>query len=216
MPDLQYSIFEGLIILFGVLSLIPVFRNWKESKNRMYIAIFVYNIGVIGYSFINVLTYILEIDTNVYLVGGLRFGYILGYILFTIQFEFMLYLRGLTKLYTLPFILSFYLMIGNILNTSVMPFIIYAVIVSYTPAYFLLRDGKKKRNGLAFGMGLFFLTWGIGQIIPVEIVMEIFRVIAIFMFFLGTRGFYEKYIFVNQEEEQKIMGTWISKFVVKE
>ena len=56
-----------------------------------------------------------------------------------------------------------------------MPFIIYAICVSYTPAYFLLRDGKKKRNDLAFGMGLFFLTWGIRQAIPVEIAMEIFR-----------------------------------------
>jgi hypothetical protein len=216
MMNLEYLIFEVLIIVFGILSLVPVYRNWRDGKNRMYIAIFAYTAGVIGYSLINALTYLLEFDTNVYLVGGLRFGYVLGYILFTIQFEFMLYLRGLIKLYTMPFIASFYLMIGNILNTSVMPFILYAIVVSYTPAYFLLRDGKKKRNGLAFGMGLFFLTWGIGQIIPIGIVMEIFRVIAIFMFFLGTRGFYEKYIFVNQEEEQKIVGTWISKFVVKE
>ncbi|MFX0020355.1 MAG: hypothetical protein ACFFAK_08475 [Promethearchaeota archaeon] len=216
MPDLYYIIFEGLIILFGVLSLIPVYKNWKESKNRMYIAIFIYTIGVIGYSLINIFTYILEIDTNVYLVGDLRFGYVLGYILFTIQFVFMLYLRGLNKLYTLPFIVAFYLIIGHILKPSTMSFIIYAMFVSYTPAYFMLRDGKKKRNGLAFGMGLFFLIWGIGQVIPVDFVMEIFRTIAIFMFFLGTRGFYEKYIFVNQEEEQKIMGTWIARFVVKE
>ncbi|MFX1317322.1 MAG: hypothetical protein ACFE9T_15775 [Promethearchaeota archaeon] len=216
MSDLVYSIFEAIIIAFGVFSLIPVYKNWKESKNRMFIAIFAYIIGVIGYSFINILTFFLGVDTNVYLVGGLRFGYVLGYMLFTIQFVFMLYLRGLTRLYTLPFIVAFYLMMGNILHPSTMPFIIYATIVSYTPAYFLLRDGKRKRNGLAFGMGLFFLIWGIGQSIPVEMVMEIFRAIAIYVFFLGTRGFYEKYIFVNQEEEQKILGTWIAKFVAKE
>ena len=215
MLNLEYMLFEAFIIVLGVLALVPVFKSWKESKNRMYIAIFAYTIGVIAYSTINLLTYLLEIDTNVYLFGSLRFGYVLGYMLFTIQFEFMLYLRGLTKFYTLPFVIAFYLTLGHMLNTTSMTFVIYAMIVSYTPAYFLLRDGKKKRNGLAFGMGMFFLIWGIGQAIPVALIMGIFRAIAIIMFFLGTRGFYEKYIFVNQEEEQKILGTWIAKFVTK-
>ena len=88
--------------------------------------------------------------------------------------------------------------------------------VGFVLAYFLIRDGKRKHNGLAFGMGVLFFIWGIGQIFPVIIVTSLFRTVAIFSFFLGTRGFYEKYIFPHQEEEEKIMGTWISKLVVKE
>ncbi|MFX1497930.1 MAG: hypothetical protein ACFFBH_10410 [Promethearchaeota archaeon] len=216
MLNLEYIIPESFIIAFAVLALMPVFKNWKESKNRMYIAIFAYTIGVIGYSGINIFTYLFEIDTNDYLIGSLRFGFILGYMLLTIQFEFILYLRGLTKFYTLPLVIAFYLVLGHILNTTSMVFILYAMMVSYAPAYFLLRDGKKKRNGLAFGMGLFFLIWGIGQAIPIILITGIFRAIAMIMFFFGTRGFYEKYIFVSQEEEQKIIGTWIAKFVAKE
>ncbi|MFW9936178.1 MAG: hypothetical protein ACFFD5_00870 [Candidatus Thorarchaeota archaeon] len=216
MVEYVYSILEIIIVIFGILSLIPVFASWKDTKNRMYIAIFVLTLGLIAFSIINLLTYLFEIDTTVYLIGGLRFGYILGYILATIQLEFMLYLRDLKKLYTVPFIIAFYLIMGNILIVSSLAFILYLTFVAYVPAYFLLRDGKSKRNGLAFGTGLLFLIWGIGQTIPLLLITIIFRTVAVFFFFLGTRGFYENYIFLDQQEEQKILGTWISKFVVKE
>jgi len=169
-----------------------------------------------SYSIINLLTYLFNVDTTMYLIGGLRFGYILGYMLATIQFEFMLYLRRLVKFYSVPFIIAFYLILGHILVINAIPFIVYLTFVGYIPAYMLLRDGKRKHNGLAFGMGLLFLLWGIGQTIPVTIVVEIFRTIAVFMFFLGSRGFYEKYLFPHKEVEEKIMGTWISKLVVKD
>jgi hypothetical protein len=201
---------------FCLLTLIPILKSWCDTKNRMYMAVLILTIGMIGYSLINIFTFLLEVDTNAYLIGGLRIGYILGYILATIQFEFMLYLRRLIKLYTLPFIIAFYLILGNILVINSLPFIIYLSFVAYIPAYFLIRDGKRKHNGLAFGMGLLFLIWGIGQTFQVILVVEIFRTVAVFLFFLGTRGFYEKYIFPVKEEEEKIMGTWISKLVIKE
>jgi hypothetical protein len=182
----------------------------------MYMAVMILMLGIIGYSLINLFAFILEVDTNAYLIGGLRIGYILGYLLATIQFEFMLYLRRLIKFYPLPFIIAFYLVLGNILIINALPFIIYLTFVGFVLAYFLIRDGKRKHNGLAFGMGVLFFIWGIGQIFPVIIVTSLFRTVAIFSFFLGTRGFYEKYIFPHQEEEEKIMGTWISKLVVKE
>ncbi|MFW9829244.1 MAG: hypothetical protein ACFFEY_16840 [Candidatus Thorarchaeota archaeon] len=99
---------------------------------------------------------------------------------------------------------------------SPIPFISYAMLVSYGSAYYLIKDGKTMRNGLAIGMGLFFLFWGMGQSIPLEVLFLYFRLIAMIFLFLGTRGFYEKYVFPDQEEEQKIMGSWIAKFVVKD
>ncbi len=216
MSNLAYSICEIIIIIFCVLTLFPIIQSWRDTKNRMYIAVFTLTLGIIGYSIANLLTYLFEIDTTAYLIGGLRFGYILGYMLATIQFEFMLYLRRLIKLYTLPFIIAFYLMLGNILVINSIPFIIYLAFITFVPAYILLRDGKRKHNGLAFGMGMLFLLWGIGQMFPITIVIALFRTVAVFSFFLGTRGFYEKYIFPRQEEEEKIMGTWISKLVVKD
>jgi len=77
---------------------------------------------------------------------------------------------------------------------SAIPFIIYAMIVSYGSAFNLIKDGRKKRNGLAIGMGLFFLLFGIGQTINIEIGFVIFRAVAMLTLYLGTRGFYEKYV----------------------
>ena len=66
-------------------------------------------------------------------------------------------------------------------------------------------------------MGLFFLIYGFGQTFAmIEVLFVILRIVAMVALLLGTRGFYEKYVFVNVEEEQKIMGTWIAKLVVKE
>lgn len=182
----------------------------------MYVAVSIYTIAVIIHGGFELMAYILQIDTNIYLVGGLRIGFIIGYLLFLVQFEFMLYLRGLKRFYILPVIITFYLVAGNLLIINAMPFIIYAVLLTYTPAYMLLKDGKRNRNGIAVGMGLFFLFWGLGQTITMPFMFEVFKIIAAITFLLGTKGFYEKYVFPNQEEEQKIIGTWISKFVVKD
>lgn len=216
MSNLIYSICELITITLCILSLIPVFLSWQDTKNRMYIAVFALILGILIFSLSTLFTYLLNFDTNVYLIGGLRFGYILGYMLATIQLEFMLYLRRLVKFYPLPFIVAFYLILGNILVMNPMPFIVYLTFIAFVPAYILLRDGKRKHNGLAFGMGLLFVLWGSGQIFPLTIIVEIFRTVGVFMFFLGTRGIYEKYIFPPKDVEEKIMGTWISKLVVKE
>jgi len=215
---LQYHLIatEILVITLMIIALIPCIKRWRDSKNRMYVAVSIYTIAVIIHGGFELMAYILQIDTNIYLVGGLRIGFIIGYLLFLVQFEFMLYLRGLKRFYILPVIITFYLVAGNLLIINAMPFIIYAVLLTYTPAYMLLKDGKRNRNGIAVGMGLFFLFWGLGQTITMPFMFEVFKIIAAITFLLGTKGFYEKYVFPNQEEEQKIIGTWISKFVVKD
>jgi len=182
----------------------------------MLIAVSIYISAVLVRSVIDVAVYALEFNIDVKIAGGLTIGMIMGFILFTIQLEFMFYLMNLPKLYTLPIITSAYLIMGRILVDSSMPFIVYAMITSYGSAFFLIKDGRKSRNGLAIGMGLFFFIWGLGQLFQIEIVFISFRLVAMVALLLGTRGFYEKYVFVNIEEEQKIMGTWIAKLVVKE
>jgi len=186
------------------------------NKNRMLIAVSIYIAAVLVRSIIDMAVYAFSFDIDIQVTGSLTIGMIMGFILFTIQLEFMFYLMNLPKLYTLPVIVSTYLLIGRILVDSAMPFIIYAMITSYGSAFFLIKDGRKSRNGLAIGMGLFFLIWGLGSTFQIEVLFVSLRLVAMVALLLGTRGFYEKYVFVNVEEEQKIMGTWIAKLVVKE
>lgn len=215
MTQLFYSIFETLIIILSTFSLLPIHKKWRETKNRMYLAVIALIVGIMVYSIVNLISLLSDFDTTVYLIGGLRFGYVLGYMLATIQFEFMLYLKRLIKFYTLPLITGAYLILGHILVINSIPFIIYLAFIGYIPPFILLIDGKRNHNGLAFGIGFLFLLWGIGQSIPEITTSTIFRTVAVFLLLLGTIGFYEKYLFSIEEDEKKILGTWISKIVVK-
>lgn len=216
MPELGFLIIEIAYFILGVISVITMIKHWKMNSNRMLIAVSIYIIAVLFRSIIDIAIYSFDLNIDVKVAGGLTIGMIMGFILFTIQLEFLLYLKDLPKLYSLPVITSLYLALGRTLVDTSMPFIIYAMIVSYGSAYFLIKDGRKSRNGLAIGMGLFFLIWGLGSTFQVETLFVILRLVAMVALLLGTRGFYEKYVFVNVEEEQKIMGTWIAKLVLKE
>ncbi len=216
MAEIGFLIIEIIYFVLGLLTIFTTIKNWKTNKNRMLIAVSVYIAAVLVRSVIDMAVYAFSFDIDIKVVGNLTVGMIMGFILFTIQLEFMFYLMNLPKLYTLPIIVSTYLIMGRILVDSSMPFIIYAMITSYGSAFFLIKDGRKSRNGVAIGMGLFFLIWGLGSTFQIEVLFVILRLVAMIALLLGARGFYEKYVFVNIEEEQKIMGTWIAKLVVKE
>jgi hypothetical protein len=216
MPQFLYITIESIYFILGLFSIITTLKTWRDNKNRILIAISVYIVAVLLKSIIDILFYLMDLNIDIVIIGNVTIGQIIGNILFVIQLEFILFLKKLTKYYTLPFVITFYLITGRILVNSSVPFILYAMLVGYGSAYLLIRDGKKKQNGLAVGMGLFFLFWALGQTIPIDVFFIFCRLIAMIMLFLGTRRFYEKYVFPDQEKEQKIMGTWISKLVVKE
>jgi len=217
MVELGFMVGEIAYFIMGVISVVTLIKHWKMNSNRMLIAVSIYVCAVLIRSVIDITIYAFDLNIDITVAGGLTIGMILGFILFTIQLEFLLYLKNLPKLYTLPLFSSFYIALGRVLVDTAIPFILYAMIVSYGSAYFLIKDGRKSRNGLAIGMGLFFLIYGFGQTFAmIEVLFVILRIVAMVALLLGTRGFYEKYVFVNVEEEQKIMGTWIAKLVVKE
>jgi hypothetical protein len=216
MPQYDLLVFEIMLFTFGVLALSNIIKNWKQNKNRILIAISIYLISVLLRSTIDVVIYLFDINLDVKVIGYLTFGLILANLLLAIQLEFMFYLKKLTKFYSFPPIMAFYILAGRVLVDSGIVFIIYITIATFFSAYFLIKDGRNKRNGLAVGMGLFFIMWGVGQMIPIPIALEIFKIIGMIAMYLGTRGFYERYIFVNVQEEEKIISTWISKLVVKD
>jgi len=216
MADLGFLIAEFVYFIMGLMAVFTMIKNWKMNSNRMLIAVTIYIIAVLVRSVIDIAIYSFDLNIDILVMGTLTIGMILGFILFTIQLEFLLYLKDLPKLYTLPVITSLYLALGRGLVDNIIPFVVYAMVVSYGSAYFLIKDGRKSRNGLAIGMGLFFLIYGLGQTFQVEFLFVTLRIVAMLALLLGTRGFYEKYVFINVEEEQKIMGTWIAKLVVKE
>lgn len=216
MADIVLLILELVFFTLGVMTFFTTLKDWKMTKNRMLIAVSIYLAVLLGKSINDIVIYLFDLEIDIIVAGGLTTGLIIGLVLFAIQLEFLLYLKDLPKLYTLPFFCSFYLALGRVLVDSSMPFIVYAMIVSYGSAYFLIKDGRKSRNGLAIGMGLFFLIWGLGAQFQIDTVLISFKLVAMVALLLGTRGFYEKYVVVNIEDEQKVIETWIARLVVKE
>ena len=216
MAQYELVIFELIVSTIGILALSNVIKNWRQNKNRILIAISIYLISVLMRSIIDVVIYLFDINLDVKFIGYLSFGLILANLLLVIQLEFMLYLKKLTKFYSFPPVMAFYILAGRILIDSGVFFIVYITIATFCSAYFLIKDGRNKHNGLAVGMGLFFIMWGVGQMTPIPMVLAIFKVIGMIAMYLGTRGFYERYVFVNVQEEEKIISTWISKLVVKD
>ncbi len=157
-----------------------------------------------------------EFNVSIVIGGNLTIGLALAFFTNTIQVEFVLYLRKYNKLYTLPVIATLYIAFGLLLNGSTIIFVLYSMVVGFGFSSVLIRDGKKQRNGLAMGMGIFFLIYGIGAMLRSDMLLDIFRVAGVLVFFVSSTGFFEKYVFVNEDVEKRIMGTWISKLVVKE
>ncbi|MFX1317025.1 MAG: hypothetical protein ACFE9T_14275 [Promethearchaeota archaeon] len=216
MIEIHLLAIESFIFVLFILALIKMLKLYSEHKNRIYIAIIIYIIAITASTFFNLITYFTVLSLDIVIAGGLQLGILFAFTLFTIQVEFIFYLARLKKLYSLPFVINFYLIVGLVISPNMIAFMIYASIIGIILPYLLIREGKKNRNGLAVGMGLFFFTWGLGQMISIDIIFQILKIIGTIFFYLGTQGFFDKYIVIDQEEEKKIMGTWISKLVARE
>ena len=216
MSDTFVLIMQVLYISFCALSIFQVTKKWREDKNRMYLVIILYIMTLVFVSLIYIMSVFTEFNTSIVIGGNLTFGLALAFFTNVIQVEFLLYIRKYNKLYTLPLIATLYIAFGLLLNSSTIFFVLYSIVVGFGLSSVLIRDGKKQRNGLAMGMGIFFLIYGIGAMLRNDMLLDIFRVAGIVVLFVSSTGFFEKYVFVNEEAEKRIMGTWISKLVVKE
>ncbi len=216
MSDTFVLVMNVIYISFCALSIFQVMKKWREDKNRMYLVITIYIIVLAFVSLLYISPIFTDFNTSIVISGKLTIGLALAFVSNTIQVEFMLYARKYNKLYTVPLITTLYIAFGLMLNSSTIFFVLYSLFVGFGLSIVLIRDGKKQLNGLAMGMGIFFLIYGIGSMLRSTTLLDIFRVVGMFVFYMSSTGFFEKYVFVNEAVEERIMGTWISKLVVKE
>ena len=209
-----FIVLEVISLIFFTITEILMIRNYRESKNKIYYVLIVYFAALLFISIFR-LTNLFNLTLDLTFGARLSFSNIFALMIFNIQSTFILYLKNLKKLYTLPYIASFYIGFGMIVSNSLIALIFYATIIGLVIPLVLLREGSKSRNGLAFGLGLFFLIYGVSKMIQIEIISDILRIIGGIVTTLATIGFFEKYIFVDKEQEEKMKGAWISKLVEK-
>ena len=207
-------ILEIVFLIFCILTIIIILRTYLEIRESVYLGLIVFFAAMLFNSIFRLTTvFFITLD----LVIGIRlsFSNIIALLIFTIQLRFFLYLKKLKKLYWLPLIASLYIGFGLFVNESLIFFISYAVVIGFIIPVILLREGRKTRNGLAFGLGLFFLIYGLGKMLQFPLVPEILRIIGIIISTLAVLEFFDKFLFQDKEEKEKIQSAWISKLTDK-
>ncbi|MHA1196340.1 MAG: hypothetical protein ACTSSM_09620, partial [Promethearchaeota archaeon] len=184
-----------------------------ETKNRLFSTIMVIISFEVLISVLGILNEFGVIDIQQKLIGGLKLNAFLSYVLLTLYLAFLVFIKKAVRWYTLPVISLIFISQAQVLVESDFPMIIYSIIVSYPLAFILIYEGVKKRNSIAFGLGIYIFAYSI-SILTLNIYLVLyFRGFASFLFLLGVKDFYTKYIFPEKDIEEKIKSTWISKFV---
>ena len=215
MSDFLVSlILEMIFLIFCVITIIIILRTYFENKESVYIGLIAFFAAMLFNSIFRV-TNLFNITLDIVLGARLSFSNIIALVIFDIQLIFFLYLKKLNKFYYLPIVASFYLGFGLYVNETLIFFISYAVVIGFIIPVILLREGRKTRNGLAFGLGLFFLIYGLGKMLQFPIVPDILRIFGIIVATLAVLEFFDRYLFHDREEKERIQSAWISKLTAK-
>jgi len=219
MSDFLVSLtLEIIFLIFCVITIIIILRTYFENRESVYIGLIAFFAAMLFNSIFRV-TNLFNITLDLVFGARLSFSNIIALVIFDIQLIFFLYLKKLKKFYYLPIVASFYLGFGLYVNETLIFFISYAVVIGFVIPVILLREGRKTRNGLAFGLGLFFLIYGLGKMLQIPIVPdfvpEILRIVGIIVSTLAVLEFFDKYLFHDKEEKERIQSAWISKLTAK-
>ena len=209
-----FLILEVVFLIFCVITILIILKTYFEIRESIYLGLMLFFAAMLFNSIFRI-TNLFFIELDLVIGAKLSLSNIIALLIFTIQLRFFLYIKKLKKLYWLPLIASFYIGFGLFVNDSLVFFISYAVVIGFVIPIILLREGRKTRNGLAFGLGLFFLIYGLGKMLQVPFIPEILRIIGIIVSTLAVLEFFDKYIFHDKEEKERIQSAWISKLTDK-
>ncbi|TXT53694.1 MAG: membrane protein of unknown function [Promethearchaeota archaeon] len=202
------------LIFIGV-SIIPqwqILKRYRKSSNKLNIIIWF-------------LLLVLQINYVFDILAGFESPLLFGarltrnnlFMIFVAAFElgFLFYLTNAKKFYSLPVVAAFFTFMALFLVDSIIPMMLFTTIAGISSSAFLLIQGRRNNNGYVLSLGLFLLVMGFGFTFLNTFIEPIFQIISLFLLILGTKGFIDKYILVNEEEEKKVKGAWISKMVIK-
>jgi len=207
-------ILDIVFLIFCVFTILLILRTYLEIKESIYIGLLVFFVAMLFNSIFRI-TNLFFIDLDLVFGTRLSLSNIIALLIFTIQLRFFFYIKKLKKLYWLPLVAAIYIGFGLYINESLIFFISYAVVIGFIIPVILLREGRKTRNGLAFGLGIFFLIYGLGKMIQLPIVPEILRIFGIIIATLAVLEFFDKHLFHDKEEKERIQSAWISKLTDK-
>lgn len=210
-------IIDALILILLFLSEIPVVKRLKKTTNPLYVALIIYLLSNQFYFIYNIIDTLhvgfFGFNLNVIVGQGLTINNIIFLIILTLQGFFMVFLLGKERLFSFPFIASFYVGLFLILVDLRIVLRIYGGIIGLTSGAYLILNGKKNRNGLILSLGLYLIINEVGFQFVHDLRQVIIMLISSVVLLLGMRGYIDKYFLIDEKEEKKIKGTWIARRV---
>ncbi|TXT53688.1 MAG: membrane protein of unknown function [Promethearchaeota archaeon] len=201
---------EIFIIAISVISLIASIENWRKSKININLFLIIL-LAIIVFSSVRQFIYLSG------LVGDITFGEslsilgIVSIIIIIIPIQFLIYLKNWRRFYSFPIIFGFYVALALYISPNDLFYRIIIMIVGGIFFFSLFIDGIKAKNGLSLSISIIFI-YGLSYFPGVaDILSGIFRLTSAIAIALGVFGFFEKYILVDKEEEEKVKRTWIAR-----
>jgi hypothetical protein len=206
---------EIIFIFLGILTGTMVTIDWKKDKNKMNLYLIMAISFIFSLSILNILLF-LEIDIIQGIIDIILLRQISSIIYIGIFLVFLFYLKGFKRYYTLPLVVSFFLILALLINSDGSMVLIYTIITSVIMIGFFLFDGIKNKNGTVFTLGFFIMFYSISFLIyPFYIAQIILKIIAIFVLLVGVSGFINRYLLVDKKEQEKLKNIWIARMIRK-
>jgi len=211
------SLIDLIVLVLAILNAYFSIKNWKESKISINLFLAIFFIFLMPTAFRQLVLGIGLIE-DIYIGENLSLNDIFSLVIILSTLQFLLYLKEWRRFYFLPIIYAFYSIYYLIFLPENLLFNISSIFIGALSFFVIIIDGIRNKNGMASSIAFIFVYGLVYKenliLLSAEIFAAVFRLFGVFAILLGTSGFIDKYILVN-EETTKIKNTWIAKMVSK-
>ncbi len=210
----------------GIVAIIPLRRTVKTSINpidsnfyKLLLLVFfitLIRLADFTYGWFQSGIEFMSRESGLYTMGAyLKVGLFVVFIIMSAEIIFILSLYDLREFYSLPVVATIFFCLALYQFESDLPVMIYNIPFLFITVYFFVSKGIKGRNGLVFSLGIFIFVdftfeWAIAFTAN-TIYMYYGTILGLFIFALGTWGWFDEHLFYDREKAKKIRQNWINR-----
>lgn len=202
------------IILMGIILFYKARKLLKE-KNLLDLAflwvLVLTTVLVVYNAYVNI-RYTFGFSERVF-IGQIELSIVIGILASAPYFWFLLNLVQFKRLFSLPFVLAFFIVIYGYYKPADMLFSVYIATTFIPGSIALIINAIKRKHGLSFSIGISVVMYLFTQafISPqLFILYYVLQYSLLCVLLLGVTGYWDRKIFFDREYQEKIKNTWIS------
>ena len=210
---------ELIGILLFILAIGLTFVVWKNNRNPIdlwTLFLFICTAFLLIYSGVLKSLKSFELIHQDYLImiGLLDLYDIVGLMIGVLYLWFIIYVIGLKKFYSLPFVLFFYAAAYGMI-TGNQEFNKWLVVFTLIPStVILIVNAFRNKHGLSFAIALMGLSGVIFSVFSLPVILNILlKWLTAVNVILGENGWWDDHVFFDRAKRKKIQNVWIAKMI---